>query len=181
MFWKENSYDCVKMYVTQIAISLFGFSLALACARIPILEILTSVMAIVFYLVLLYIAAWKIGFKHHNAREHGKPDIPLRGLLISLVANIPNFLLATLYAIGTPWKEEWAGGFCYVVRTIMLLTEGMYEGILAEFWISGERLREFWWPFFLIIIPALLATWMGYELGLRDLRIIQSNNNTKKS
>ena len=176
MLFKENGYDCVKLFVTQVAISLFGFARATACARLPILVLLTSFLAIAFYLVMIYTTTWNIGYKNHNKVEHGEKDIPLRGLWISMIANIPNFIVATLFTIGFPWKETatWAGNMCAVAKTITIITHGEYCGVLAEIKVGELPIRDFWWAYFLIIIPALVVTAVAYQMGLKDIKIIKA-------
>ena len=63
-FLKNHSHDMVTMFLNQIAISIFGFSLVLAAMKIDndILRNVTSIFSILFYLFLLYIKAWDIGY-----------------------------------------------------------------------------------------------------------------------
>ena len=54
-FLKKRSYDLVCMFVTQLAISLFGLALAFA---VPVnqapLRIGTSIFSVLFYLFIIY-------------------------------------------------------------------------------------------------------------------------------
>ena len=53
-FLKENSYSMVKMFVNQIAMTVFGTMLALATAGNPTLLLCSSIFSILFYLFLVY-------------------------------------------------------------------------------------------------------------------------------
>ena len=149
-FFKNRSYDMVKMFLNQFAISLFGLVLAMAAVKRPTLRNVTSVFSILFYLFLLYTMTWELGFKDKNSVDLGKKQRrPLTGLLISLCANIPNFFFATAITLGTFFPNvsffSKLGGLSAVVA---LLLEGMYAGVLTNH-LWGNPLNSYWWMWFL--------------------------------
>ena len=85
-FLKNHSYDMVTMLLNQLVLSMFGFCLVLAAMRInnDTLRNLTSIFSTLFYLLLLYMKAWDIGFGDKVSVEQGKKsNLPYRGVLIS--------------------------------------------------------------------------------------------------
>ena len=73
-FFQTHSYNMVKMFLNQFAIAIFGFSLVLAAVKAEnaVLQNLTSVGAILFYLFLLYTMTWEIGFRDKVPVETGR-------------------------------------------------------------------------------------------------------------
>ena len=110
-FWKENSYDIVKMFINQIGMTIFGLIVAMATVslsskmelakgeRWPLL--LGSVFGVLFYLFLLGYMTSEIGAKD-GIRIEGKrmKFMPFKGLFMSLIANSVNLLLAVLAIVG---------------------------------------------------------------------------------
>ena len=85
------------MLLHQLAISVFGFSLVLAAMKMDndVLRNGTSIFSIIFYLFLIYMKAWDIGYRDKIAVEQGKKTSnPLRGAIISLCANAINYVFA---------------------------------------------------------------------------------------
>ena len=170
-FFERYSYDSVRMLLNQIAISMFGFALAMSAAKgeSDTLLLWSSIGAIVFYLALTYGTAWKAGSNDKLSIEYGKIEFkPLRGLLISLIANSLNLLLAVLITIGSLCG---LGGLEGVSNTIALLAQGMYQGVLAVVTIDGVALNNLWWVYFLITLPAMLISLIGYIAGAKDIHI----------
>ncbi len=170
-FFERYSYDTVHLFLNQIVISMFGFALAMATAKADndTLLLWSSIGSIVFYLSLVYGSAWKIGAKDKLSIEYGKiPFKPLRGLLLSLIANSLNFLMAILITIGTLCGM---GGLESVGRIIALLSQGMYQGVLSVGKIGGESLNNMWWAYFLTSIPAMLVSLVAYIAGAKDFHI----------
>lgn len=178
-FFHEYSYNIVKMFVNQFAISIFGFSLTIATtsahsesAGFDLLTFVVSIFAVIFYLFLIYTLSWEIGSKDKISVDVGKkPYRPHLGILLSLVANIPNLLLALLYAIATLAK---ASNMTFIVRLIATMLQGMYFGIITSVSLplGGEyvQLNSLWPTFFLMVIPAMLISWLAYFLGLKNFR-----------
>ena len=93
-FLHNYSYSSVKMFVNQFAISIFGamLSMASSAAENDTLAFWCSILAIVFYLFLIYTQAWELGAKDKISVDIGKKEYkPHRGLGISALANIPNY------------------------------------------------------------------------------------------
>jgi hypothetical protein len=166
-FFKRYAYDSVKMLLDQVAIAIFGFSLSIAAVKAgnDTLLWVTSVCAVLFYLFLLYGVAWNVGVRHHGtvARGDEKPCW-FRGLWISLLANSINLILAVITACHALFSADGGTG---AVRGISLLLQGMYIGLLAFFKIGGVALNDMWWSYFLIILPALLISTVGYMFGVK--------------
>lgn len=169
-FFKERSYDMVKMFLNQFATAIFGFVLALAAgkAKNPTLRNVTSAFAVLFYLFLLYTMTWEIGFRDKIPVEKGrKPYRPLTGFLISLFANVPNFILALFIMIASlanvPVFSK-IGGVCVSIAVII---EGMFTGLLANR-VNDIPLNSYWWMFFLITIPSMLVCGVAYVFGVKD-------------
>ena len=178
-FFRRNSYSMIKMFVNQFAISIFGLVLALAttAAENSVLTMIVSGFSICFYLFLIYTMTWEIGAKDRISVDIGKlPYRPHTGLWISLIANIPNILIALLYAIATPFNgsQKWAGNMCAIMMLVSGLLEGMYRGLLSVIYLPGtERsLIMVWWSYFLIVLPALLASWIAYFAGFKNFRML---------
>ena len=175
-FFHQYSYSIVKMFVNQFAISIFGIVLAMAtmAAENNILTLVVSIFSILFYLFLIYTMTWEIGAKDRISVDVGKmPYRPHTGLVLSLLANIPNFLIALLYTIAYPFEEQsWAGNLNFVLNLISSVMEGMYRGVMSVITVSGLPLFRHWWAYFLIIIPALLATWIAYFMGYKNKRLV---------
>ena len=188
-FFHDYSYNVVKMFVNQFAISIFGFSLTIATtsahvgsAGFDFLTFIVSIFAVIFYLFLIYTLAWEIGAKDKISVDIGKkPYRPHFGLLLSLVANIPNLILAALYLIATLAKSS---NMTFVFRLIATLIQGMYFGIITSISlpIGGAyvQLNSLWPTFFLMVVPAMLTSWLAYFLGMKNFRFF-SFIGTKKS
>lgn len=172
-FFKNHSHDMVIMLLNQLVISLFGFSLLLAAmkANNDILRNVTSIFSILFYLVLIYIKAWDIGYKDKIPVEQGKKaNHPLRGALISIGANAINFLLAIFVMLNrllpnVPFFESMGG----ISQAICMLSQGMYAGVLVNS-VGGAPLNSYWFVFFLTPIPAILISGLAYYFGLHDVK-----------
>ena len=172
-FFKNHSHDMVMMLLNQLVISLFGFSLLLAAmkANNDILRNVTSIFSILFYLVLIYIKAWDIGYKDKIPVEQGKKaNHPLRGALISIGANAINFLLAIFVMLNRLLPNvsffESMGG---ISQAICMLSQGMYAGVLVNP-VGGAPLNSYWFVFFLTPIPAILISGLAYYFGLHNVK-----------
>ena len=179
-FFHDYSYNIVKMFVNQFAISIFGVSLTLATTQAHIestgfdtFTLIVSIFAVLFYLFLIYTLAWEIGAKDRISVDVGKkPYRPHLGILLSLVANIPNILAAVLYTVATVIGSQ---TMMFVVRLIATLLQGMYFGIITAVSLPiGEtyvQLNSLWPTFFLMTVPAMLTSWLAYFLGHKNFRI----------
>ena len=170
-FFERYSYESVRLALNQIAISMFGFALAMTAgkAESDALLLWSSIASIVFYLALTYGTAWKTGSGDRLSVEYGKlPYRPLTGLLCSLVANSVNLILAILITVG---QLGGIGGLETVPRFIALLIQGMYMGTLATVKIGEITLNGFWWSYFIITIPAMLVSTVAYIAGVKDFHI----------
>ncbi len=180
-FFHDYSYSMVKMFVNQFALAIFGTSLAFATnfahrnsTSFDVLTLVVSIGAALFYLFLLYTLTWEIGAKDRISVDCGKkPYKPLTGLLMSLIANLPNLVLAILFTIGTiAGFERFAG----VVGMIAGLLQGMYLGTVATVALpiggAWVQLNSLWPTFFLMSVPAMITCWIAYLMGFKNIRII---------
>ena len=173
-FFVEHSYDMVKMFLNQFAIAVLGMVLALATAMAEnaLLKNVTSIGAILFYLFLLYTMTWEIGYKDKLAVEQGRKKKNLfTGSLISLCANIPNFIFAIFIALATFLGSEGSvissiGGVC---SFLAMSLEGMFTGVLSNH-VGGVPLNSYWFMYFLLPIPAILTCGLSYYLGIKDIK-----------
>lgn len=169
-FMQKHSYSAVRLFVNQIAISIFGLVLAIACGKVEneTLKIVASVGAILFYLFLLYAAMWEVGSKDKFGIENGKiKSLPLTGLYIALIANTLNIILAVIITISSFAPD---GGTLHAVgaisSVIALFIEGMYTGLLSVD-LNGIPLNDYWLSYFIIIIPSLAVSALAYWFGVK--------------
>jgi hypothetical protein len=170
-FFERYSYESVRLALNQVAISMFGFALAMTAgkAESDALLLWSSIGSIVFYLALTYGTAWKTGSGDRLSVEYGKlPYRPLTGLLCSLVANSVNLILAILITVG---QLGGIGGLETVPRFIALLIQGMYMGTLAAVKVGEVTLNGIWWSYFIITVPAMLVSTVAYIAGVKDFHI----------
>lgn len=170
-FFIRYGYDAVKMAVDQIVLAVFGFGLATAAVVSDNDTLLwaTSVGAILFYVFMLYGVSWRMGDEDRKRIRRGESGGHAGvGVLVSLVANSLNFLMAILITIGT------FAGIAVLVdipKLIALLAQAEYQGVLAYITIgvdaAGEAiaLNSAWWVYYLLPIPAIITSALGYLMG----------------
>ena len=171
-FFVNHSYNMVKMFLNQFATAIFGFALVLAVgkAESDTLRNITSVCAILFYMFLLYTMTWEIGYRDKTSVDLGKKERkPLTGALISLCANIPNFIFAIFITLASFLEVPAISSIGGVCSFLALTLEGMYTGLLANH-VAGAALNSYWFVYFLLPIPAILVSGLAYNLGLRDVK-----------
>ena len=170
-FFERYSYESVRLALNQIAISMFGFALAMTAGKAesdPLL-LWSSIGSILFYLALTYGSAHRTGSGDRLSIQYGKiPFRPLTGLLLSLIANSVNLILAILITVG---QYTDLVGLSDVSRVIALLIQGMYQGVLATVSVGGVTMNGLWWSYFLITIPAMLIATLGYIAGAKDFHM----------
>ena len=167
-FFERYSYDSVRMALNQFATAIFGVSLAMTASKMEntVLKLAASIGAIVFYLMLNYGVAWRAGSKDKGRVDRG--DIayrPLTGLWISLIANSVNLLLAVLLTVGV---FTGVANLQFIPQLIAYLTQGMYHGVLNS--VFGGTAAP-WWAFFLLPVPSLIVSLVGYIAGVKDFHI----------
>ncbi len=191
-FWKEHSYDIVKMFLYQIAIAIFGISLALATGskstsvdttgqQPATLQIVTSIFSIAFYLFLICHSMWELGAKDSARIARGEPGgSRLTGLYMGLTASSVNFLIAVCITLGTflsdiPFFSNVGAG----AATLGLLIEGMYTGLLA-IRVGDIPLNSMWFMWFIIMIPMIVAAALSYFAGTHNFCLFKPNSPQNK-
>ena len=170
-FFHDYSYSVVKMFVNQLAIAIFGSSLMFATMAaysgngFDTFTLIVSIFSALFYLFLIYNLSWEIGAKDKISVDvKKKPYRPWLGFFLSLLANIPNFILIIIFTIT-------GSGF---IEVIFLLINGMYWGSLNVISIfqngSWIPLQAYWWALLLATIPAILTSGMAYYCGHKNFK-----------
>ncbi len=188
-FFKNNSYDIVRLYINQIGIMIFSMVLYTAVGIIedPVLNLrirmALSVFATLFYLVLIYTVMWEIGAKDKIKVDGGRQKKePLKGTLMGLFANIPNFILAGLTVIFVSvilGGSEGTGNAFAVSNLILRFHSSMYLGIIqgltpsntvAEVINYNDYLVE---SILFLVIPlvSVATTHLAYTLGSKDKKL----------
>ena len=172
-FFKDHSHDMVTMLLNQLAISMFGFTLVLVAMKIDndVLRNITSVLSVVFYLFLLYMKAWDIGFGDKVSVEQGKKaNNPFRGALISLCANAINYVFAIFVMLRAFLPSvSFIDSLGSISQALCMFTHGMYAGLLVNP-VGGAPLNSYWLVYFLTPIPAILISGISYNFGLHDVK-----------
>ncbi len=172
-FWNENKSIVWKLVLNQFGSTFLGILVIAASSAAQEqrawLMLFASCFASIFYLFLLYNVIWERGGRDRIRIDGGRAHCkPLTGLWISLIANIPNFILAILILISQPFSatQEWAGNINFVCRILCLLWEGMYAGFVSYFSPNNPIIH------LLYIFPAIAVTTFGYLLGLHNKRLL---------
>ena len=178
-FFHDYSYSVVKMFINQIAIAIFGTSLTFATVSahgdsksFDTFTLVVSIFSACFYLFLIYNIAWEIGAKDRISVDvKKKPYRPYLGLILSLLANIPNLILVAIHAATTMSGAVEARS---IVRIISCFANGMYFGFMTvvRVFVGGEwlQLQVFWVAFLIAILPAVLTSGIAYYLGHKNFK-----------
>lgn len=160
-FFEKYSYESVRLFLNQFAISLLALTLTLASSMMGSrpLAIITSILSIIFYLFLQYTVAWGVGF----GDKQGSRRIPI---LMWLLSNSINLVIAICFTVGYLFKHiEFFGNMVFVSRVAAFILEGEYNGLLSIKVWGDWTLATSPISYFVITVPPLLTAVLGYSLG----------------
>ena len=190
-FFKNNSYDIIKLYINQVGITIFAMIMYTAGGMInngedsgvslPI-RLGISVFSTIFYFVLIYMSAWDLGAKDNIRYEGGKiARDGLKGMKMSLFANSINFILcAVVIASALVYiftEAQWAGSVFGIFDMLLRFTASMYIGIIqwafSSISLSSSSLLHLYQgcAFLLMALISVVVTQTGYRFGLSERRI----------
>ncbi len=184
---KQNFYDIVRLYINQLGITIFSMLLYTAVGAIEdkllstVLSIVVSVFSIGFYLTLIYFVMWELGSKDKIKIDGGRMEpSPFKGLIMGVVANIPNFIISSLTLVFSvicmATSSEVIKSVFAVLNLITRFHESMYMGIIIEM-IPGsgyDGMTEYFIEsilFLVLPIISFIVTHMAYRLGNNDKKI----------
>ena len=178
-FWKYYSYGIVRIFIDQIAIAVFGVAVALGCAaaaqslgeaKSQMFTLISGAFAALFFLFMVAELTFRQGVTDREKTELGRfKKSSLTGLYMGLLANVPNFILAlgyTVFYLIEATKGSVSGFFGLACKLVM----GEYLGILSiRVGESGALLSSIPYMYFVVIIPCLIAAFLGYFLGVNGI------------
>lgn len=194
-FWKNNSYDIVRLFINQVGITIFSLVMYFAVELTNIdknttgyeLLVAISVFSTLFYLVLIYTASWEYGAKDKIKIDSGKISYSgCKGAILGVYANIPNFALAilALACIGI-YSISGAEGFYTAFGLLNLpirFLSSMYLGILQGAFasLSNQVVLHATLQtagFALMPVFPILVGHLGYSLGVREKHLFSFAKN----
>lgn len=194
-FFKENSYDIVKLLINQIGIAIFSMTLYFSIALIEdanlksTLNLLVSIFSTLFYYALIYTAAWEFGAKDKIRIDGGKMEkCSFKGLFMAIYANIPNFLIVGSAVIcKIVHYNGGAEGFNFVfgiLNAIFRFFMSMYLYMIDSlFSFSDVDTAYLFQSIAFLVVPVIVigVTQLAYFLGSREWRFISlfSDKKTK--
>lgn len=198
-FIKRNFHDILRLYINQIGITIFALMLYTACGVVDNdvllakLRTVISIFSMLFLFVLLYFVAWEYGARDRIKVDGGKMDRNgAKGILMSLIANIPNFILSVptvifgfLYVGG----NEAFGNFFGLFQALTMAHASMYMGIIQTIVYGFSAIdtvlvdyRYLIMSVLFVLIPLLsvAVVHLAYTFGYREIKITNVLFNKKK-
>ena len=172
-YLKENYYYIIKMLLNQFGAAFLGLMLSAAASNGMretnwALSLAGSSLAILLYMYLQYTVMWDLGARDIIRVDAKRAEYkPLTGLKMTMIANIPNALLALGYIFGTIFGAEdgaalkWAANIGAVCKTISIFWEAMYNGFVERFAPHNP------YVLLLMLVPPLFAGGIGYFAGMK--------------
>ncbi len=201
-FFKENSYDIVKLYLTQIAISVFALIMYTAAGFVEAdtalsttIQIIISVFSILFYFVLLYTAAWDWGANDKIRADGGKLTLDkARALKMVAISNVPNYIFALVpavgFGLGALGIESFVAKVGAVFIVILRFTASMFQGLIVNVFefLKNDAEGVTNYPYYLaetcgyifMILLSILVTHFAYTLGSKDKKLFGFIKSNKK-
>lgn len=180
-FWSENSKIIGKLLLNQFGATFLGLMLWTSASAVRTyktwLTLIASCIAAIFYLYLIYLELWERGGQDRIKIDGGRAvRRPLTGLYVTLIANIPNFILAIIVLVSYPFKNDiaWLGNLQVIGRALCYLWEGMYLGIARYFFPNNPII------YLLYIFPAIFVGAGAYLLGLSNKRLLGTSPTKQK-
>ena len=183
---RENTSTIVSFLAAQLGMMVFGLVVMSSCISLGItwLTVAASVFTIGFYLALIYNKAWLMGGKDRIRIDGGRLEpMPLKGLLVSAVANLLNILAGIIANIGFLLYDKTdlmgtsiGNQMYYIAKAISRFVQSIYIGVLnliqPYFEVELAAGTTDIHPVFLllIVLPSLLAATAGYLMGSHNLR-----------
>ncbi len=170
-FFEKYSYESVRLFLNQFAISLLGLTLTLASSMMGSrpLAIITSILSIAFYLFLQYTVAWGVGANDKISIDCGKMKKDMKiPVLMWLLANSINLVIAICFTVGYFFKHiEFFGNMVFISRVAAFILEGEYNGLLSIKCAGDWTFASIPVSYFVITVPSLLTVLFGYSMGLK--------------
>lgn len=162
-FFSEYGEIIGKIIINHIAMAIFGIIVIIATGKIPVLQHVAGIVAILMYMFLLYMIMWELGAKHHVRVDNGEKKDKLLGLKISLVANSVFILISTvefvLYFFTTANMESAVYNIWTHLTIIMQFIYGMYLSI-------SSLILDFPATHILLALPAIICCTLSYIAGV---------------
>lgn len=160
--------------------SFFGTMLAIATLKNQSLLLWSSILSIAIQLCVIYTIGWDIGAHDQIKISGGRMrPFPAKGVLIALVGNVPNLILAFLMGLGVLIDTTGSQIMSLVCNAIARLINGAFLGIIKTFedllitdMPTGGTMSHIWWWFIIMVIPSLISVEFAYLMGSHNLRII---------
>ena len=172
-FYKKNSEIITKLILYQFGSAVLGIIVTTATHASDRLMLFAAIFSTAFYLMLLYMAMWEEGGHERIKVDGGRAEMkPLRGLYISLWANVPNLIFAFLIIIGYIFGRRasfgfyWAGSLYAIFSTAAKFWESMYLGFIVLYSPYNPII------YVLIVLPALAVSAFAYIMGLNNRKIL---------
>lgn len=182
-----SGYTVAKLYINQIAMSIFGVMVIMAASsQSDLLIFLASLLSIGLYLYIIYSMMWdegaKVAAKTLRAEDSGARKI-LTPFLTVLFGSMFNIICAVIYAVIkiyavaeniTEGTIIFAGN---MVMVIIKFTNAVYMGFDALLFPVDQAVsRDMLTPpyyFFLTMIPLFAVGITAYYLGASEISIMK--------
>ena len=191
-FLKENTYSMVRLFLTQIVMSVFGLILSFATTGNPTLHLVAGIFSALFYFVMIFHFVSSIGAADRVRVNGGRMTYqPAGGLILSLGANLPNLLLTSLMGVGILIDKTTTGTFggnmTAIANMLLRLICGMFTAVITEvsnlIWkpalliledgsttkLTNAKIEDIWWWFFVAIALSILVGFIAYRLGHKNI------------
>ena len=202
-FFKENSYDVVRLYINQFGITIFSLILYFSGTVVAdeswklTLYLLISIFSTLFFYALIYYTAWEFGGKDRIRIDAGRMEYNKnKGLYLGLLAGTPNLVFAILSILGKGIYMLSGAGFfdlLFSIPNILLrFTSAMYMGSMKFFFNPiGAQDPDLMFllqsiGFLLLTVLGAFVVHFGYRMGykcrhLTDIFKIGSKNKDNES
>ncbi len=177
VFFKEHADFIKRLILTQFCISIFALSIGFA-SSIPDIEELyffSSLLSFVFYMWMVYNAAWESGAKDSSRVMSGRfKPTKWHGFKLQAAAYFPMAVIFGLMLVCSILGSELIGielfaNACLVLNMIVSLVYHIYHGIMQTVLLAlGTNFASFLAPifYFITFIPGCFLAMLGYNLGV---------------